>query len=72
MVLLDITMPEMDGRETIEAMRAVRPDVVAVLSRGYDEMEATFRLQGNGMSGFIPKPYLPRTLASKIKELLRQ
>jgi CheY-like chemotaxis protein len=72
MVLLDMTMPHMSGVETFDAMRAIRSNVVALLSSGYSEAEATGHFRGKGLSGFMQKPYLPQTLASKIKEVLEK
>jgi PAS domain S-box-containing protein len=72
LVLLDMTMPEMSGEETIRAIRAVRSDVVVLLSSGYSEVEATGQFADKGLAGFIQKPYSPQTLAAKIKGALRQ
>ncbi len=56
-VLLDLTMPEMDGGAVFEAIRRIRPDVRVVLSSGYEQTEA-FRMFGPGApSGFVQKPY---------------
>jgi two-component system cell cycle sensor histidine kinase/response regulator CckA len=56
-VLLDLTMPRMDGVETMEAMQRVRPDVCVLLSSGYGEAEVKERFVGHGFAGFIQKPY---------------
>jgi PAS domain S-box-containing protein len=69
-VLLDMTMPRMDGRETFRELRRIRPDVRVVLSSGYNEQEATSPFTGEGLAGFIQKPYLPRDLAKKIREAI--
>ncbi len=71
LVLLDMTMPELNGEETLTAIRAIRPDVIAVLSSGYDEIESTSRFLGKGLAGFIQKPYTPEGLASKVKDALQ-
>ncbi|MCP4873153.1 MAG: response regulator [Proteobacteria bacterium] len=63
-VVLDLTMPQMSGDETFRALRAIRPDLRVILSSGYDETEATARLAGKGLVGFIQKPY-------RTSELLR-
>jgi len=56
-VLLDMTMPRMNGEETFRALRAIDPSVKVVLSSGYNEQDATSRFVGKGLTGFIRKPF---------------
>lgn len=56
-VLLDMTMPRLDGEETFREMRRIRPDVRAILSSGYNEQTATSRFAGKGLAAFVQKPY---------------
>ena len=56
-VLLDLTMPRMDGVSTFRALRAIRPDVRVILVSGYSEVDATRRFDGEGLTGFIQKPF---------------
>ena len=67
LVLLDMTMPVMDGVEALRALRAIRPDVPVLLSSGHPESEAENRLQGERPSGFIQKPYRPADLVDRVK-----
>ena len=67
LVVLDMTMPGMSGQETLEHLRAVRPDLPVILSSGYNEAEATRSLTGKGLAGFIQKPYSASRLAGQIK-----
>ncbi len=67
-VVLDLTMPKMNGEETFRALREIRPDVRVILSSGYPEAEATERFAGHGLAGFIQKPYRFDTLMAKIRE----
>ncbi len=69
-VLLDLTMPRMDGLETFRAMKKMRPDVRVILSSGYSECESIQRFSGEGLSGFIQKPYNLRELGKRIAEVL--
>ncbi len=63
-VLLDMTMPQMNGEEAFREMRKIRPDVRVLLSSGYGEQETMQRFTGQGLAGFIQKPY-------RYEELLR-
>ncbi len=70
LVLLDMTMPGIDGAETFRLLRQIRPDVKVILSSGYNEQEATRRFAGKGLAGFLQKPYLAATLLNKVWEVL--
>ncbi len=56
-VVLDLTMPYMDGEETFKELRRIRSDVNVIMSSGYNEQEVTSRLAEKGLAGFIQKPY---------------
>ena len=69
-VLLDMTMPVMDGEEALRQLKSIRPEVRVILSSGYNEVEAVQRFAGEGSADFIQKPYHPAALAAKIKKAL--
>ncbi len=71
-VLLDLTMPHMDGIKVFEQMRSIRDDVRVVLASGYSEEEISKRYAGTGIAGFIHKPYLFSTLKAKLHEALHK
>ena len=71
-VLLDMTMPHMDGEETFRELRRISGDVRVVLTSGYNEQDATERFAGKGLAGFIQKPYRPAELLAKIVETADQ
>jgi PAS domain S-box-containing protein len=62
LVLMDLTMPRMDGREAFEAMHDLDPSVPVVLSSGFTERDSLQTLSGEGPAAFMQKPY-------QIKEL---
>ena len=67
-VLLDLTMPRMNGEETFRAIRQFSPDVRVILSSGYSEESATGRFSGLGLAGFIQKPYQLDTMIATLRE----
>ncbi len=69
-VLLDMTMPVMDGEAALRELKAIRPDVKVILSSGHTEAEAVRRFAGGGLAGFIQKPYTSTRLSDKIKHTL--
>jgi PAS domain S-box-containing protein len=72
LVLLDKTMPDLDGEETYRAMKAIEPDLLAILTSGYQETEVTTHFLSHELAGFVQKPYLPETLAFKVKQALQR
>jgi len=70
LVLLDMTMPVMDGEAALRELKAVRSDVKVILSSGFNEAEAVRRFAGAGLAGFIQKPYTSGRLMEKIKRTL--
>ena len=70
LVLLDMTMPLMNGAEAIRHLRRIRPDIPVIASSGYSEMEASQRFHPYELSGFIQKPYTALSLAAKVKSAL--
>ena len=66
-VLLDMTMPRMNGEEAFAAIKRIRPDARIVLMSGYAEQDATERFGSRGLSGFIQKPYELATLREVIR-----
>lgn len=56
-VILDLTMPHMDGEQCFRELRAIQPDVKVIISSGYNEYEVSQKFVGKGLAGFIQKPY---------------
>jgi CheY-like chemotaxis protein len=69
-VILDLTMPRMDGEEAFREIRRIRADVPVILSSGYDEKDVTERFAGKGLSGFVQKPYEVKDLAARLQGVL--
>jgi len=70
LVLLDMTMPRMDGAETFRRLKERYPDVPVILVSGYDEQEATRTLAGTGLAGFLHKPFGRTALLESIRRAL--
>jgi len=67
-VLMDLTMPHMDGRQAFLRMNAVDPAIPVVLTSGYSEQDVLSDFLGKGLAGFLPKPYQ----SSQFLAVLRQ
>ncbi len=70
LVMLDLTMPEMGGEETLTKLREQRSDVPVLLISGYGEQELADRIPQRRRVSFIQKPFHLGALAQKIRALL--
>jgi PAS domain S-box-containing protein len=71
LVMLDLTMPHMDGDEAFRAIRELRPDARVLLMSGFNEQEAIARFTGAGLAGFLQKPFTFPALREKLQEIFR-
>ena len=71
-VLLDMTMPNLDGYETFQALRGIRPDVKVLLSSGYAELDVHGRFSGEPRPGFIQKPYRSEKLLESMRLVMER
>jgi len=70
LVLLDVALPGMDGLETLERIREIRPGVPVLVCSGFGDIDVEKRFAGQEIAGFFPKPYTVKQLARKVKECL--
>ena len=69
-VLLDLTMPEMDGAETFHALRERLPHLPVVLCSGYSKDEVRRHFERAKAPKLVEKPFSPNTLIDAIREAL--
>lgn len=70
LVILDFTMPIMDGSEVFSELRALNPRVPVVLSSGFTEQDKLKWMLAKGLRGFIPKPYTQQKLLLQVRSTL--
>jgi len=68
-VILDLTMPHMDGEQCFRELRQLKPDVKVIMSSGFSEHEVTQKFMGKGLAGFVQKPYKQSVLREAIQKL---
>ena len=69
-VFLDLTMPHMDGQQTLHALRKARPDLRALIMSGFSEQDISHRFDGDQFIDFIQKPFNLTQARDKIRRLL--
>jgi two-component system, cell cycle sensor histidine kinase and response regulator CckA len=69
-VILDMIMPAMGGKETFDELKAVDPGIKILLASGYTMDEQAEAIMQKGCDGFIQKPFRFETLSRKIKDIL--
>ncbi|HTY38087.1 MAG TPA: PAS domain S-box protein, partial [Bacteroidota bacterium] len=72
LVLLDLSMPGLGGKETFRLLKQFDPQVKVVLSSGYSETEVTDDLRDLGLAGFIQKPFRYENLKELLSGFLPQ
>ena len=69
LIMLDLTMPHMDGDEAFRLIRELRPQARVLLMSGFNEQEAIARFTGKGLAGFLQKPFTFPALKEKLQEI---
>jgi CheY-like chemotaxis protein len=70
LVLLDYFLPVMDGDAVFEELKAMNPHARVVLTSGFGEQSKLGNMLGNGLCGFIPKPYTHEKLVEQLRLIL--
>ncbi len=67
--IIDLKMPDMDGRETSQALRKIKPDLKIIFTSGFDDQPITDE-DMIGVVGFLKKPYTITQIKKTLKEIL--
>ncbi len=70
LVILDVVMPKMNGKEAYEAIRKIDPYAKVIFTSGYTDDIVIERGVENAQYDFLEKPLTPATLLKKIREVL--
>jgi PAS domain S-box-containing protein len=70
LVVLDWTMPRMNGEDVLRAIRDIRHDTPVILSSGYSEVDTLDRCRELVPAGFVQKPYLATDLIDLVRTTL--
>jgi CheY-like chemotaxis protein len=71
LILLDLSMPFLDGEETFQRLRGIRPDMPVILCTGFIQQDRLDRLMNSGLMGFLRKPLPPDEILSFVRSILQ-
>jgi PAS domain S-box-containing protein len=69
-VVLDLTMPDLDGAEVLLRLRSTHPEIPVVLASGYAHDEVFSRVDPQDVSGFLHKPFTPNALEAVVRRAM--
>jgi signal transduction histidine kinase len=70
LVILDMIMPEMSGKEAFVKLRDINPGIPVVIASGFSKPEEMFSLKEQGVFSFLPKPFKKMELAEIVYNVL--
>jgi two-component system response regulator AtoC len=70
LVLLDMAMTGMDGIETLERLKQIKPELSAIIVSGQKDPDLIFKASKAGADDYILKPFEPRDLEARIARIL--
>ena len=71
LVILDMVMPKLGGREVFRRLQAIDPQVRVLLSSGYSADGDAQAILNEGVLGFVQKPYVMNDLAQAVKRAIK-
>jgi PAS domain S-box-containing protein len=72
LVVLDLTMPRLNGQEVLRRIKALRPNAKVILMSGYTEEEVARRFSADELSGILQKPFKTEELRRKLRMALER
>jgi CheY-like chemotaxis protein len=71
LIILDIIMPEMDGKEVYEQIKAEDPEARVLITSGYSKSKVREELLQKGVDGFLPKPFDIEALIKQVQNIMQ-
>lgn len=72
LVILDMIMPVMNGRDCFFKMKKIRPDIPVILASGYSPQEDIKEMEAQGLDAFLRKPFKRNHLSQCIRQIIKK
>jgi PAS domain S-box-containing protein len=72
LILLDLTMPRLDGAGTYRELARVAPATPVVVTSGYSEQDLEGRFEGERFAGFLQKPFRIAAVTARVRAALER
>ncbi len=72
LVVLDLTMPHLDGAGALEEILKIDPEARVILASGFSEEELARRFRGRNLAGILQKPYSLETFTDAVRRALEK
>jgi len=69
-VMLDMGLPKMSGRDVLRRIKAIKPNVKIVIASGYLESDLQPDLAGDSIAAFIQKPYMIDNVIEVLRDVI--
>ena len=69
LIVLDLTMPNMDGSQAFSEIRNINEDIKVIIASGYSYNDITVRFSGKNLAGIIEKPYSMKKMRQILKNI---
>lgn len=70
-VIMDMSMPDMDGITCLRELRKIRPDIRAVFSTGHGVDDWSLEIAETGVKNVVQKPYTVAEISTVLSEAMR-
>jgi len=72
LALIDIKLPDMEGKELLTKMRTYTPKMMKIMVTGYPSLENAVEALNKGADAYLTKPVKPEELLTLVKEKLKE